>query len=347
MERGEPAVLVTVASVRGSTPREPGAKMVVTGDAFEGTIGGGHLELKAIEIARDLLASGEPGELRRFPLGASLGQCCGGLVNLLFEPVAGSADWLRVVAQCDADQSDAIVVTQAGARGAAGKMVVTRDRVHGGFADAALERRAVEKSRALLEQGEDAHMRALGESGALVLFDPLHAPDLRIVLFGAGHVGRALVRALEGIDCRITWVDSRDEQFPAQVPENVRVVCTDDPEAVVDAAAAAGCFLVMTHSHALDLELAIRILGRGDFRYFGLIGSATKRRLFEKRMLARGIAARRLESMTCPIGVAGIGGKQPAAIAVAVAAQLLQVQGGHPAASVLPGDAPLARRDSR
>ena len=93
------------------------------------------------------------------------------------------------------------------------------------------------------------------------------------------------------------------------------------------AAAPAGAyFLVMTHSHALDQSLAEAILARGDFAYFGLIGSATKRRQFERRMAARGVSAERLAGMTCPIGIPGIKGKEPATIAVAVAAQLLEVR---------------------
>jgi xanthine dehydrogenase accessory factor len=103
----------------------------------------------------------------------------------------------------------------------------------------------------------------------------------------------------------------------------VTVEATDDPESLIDAAAADTCFLVMTHSHALDQALAERILRRGDFRYFGLIGSATKRRSFEQRLQQRGIAAALLQRMTCPIGVRGIEHKEPAAIAIAVAAEPL------------------------
>ncbi|TMH11072.1 MAG: xanthine dehydrogenase accessory protein XdhC [Betaproteobacteria bacterium] len=125
---------------------------------------------------------------------------------------------------------------------------------------------------------------------------------------------------------RITWVDEREDEFPCDVPENVRIICTDTPESEVDAAAAATHFLVMTHSHALDETLAERILRRNDCAWFGLIGSLTKRRMFERRMQRRGVPAASLAAMTCPIGVPGIPGKEPAVIAVAVAAELLQVR---------------------
>ncbi|MBK8738741.1 MAG: xanthine dehydrogenase accessory protein XdhC [Betaproteobacteria bacterium] len=172
-------------------------------------------------------------------------------------------------------------------------------------------------------------------------FDPVLPADFHIVLFGAGHVGRALVPILGGIPCRVTWVDTRDDAFPVVVPDNVETVLTDAPAVEVAAAAPGSYFLVMTHSHALDEELSERILRRGDFAHFGLIGSGSKRRQFERRLAARGIPAERLAAMTCPIGVAGISGKEPGVIAVAVAAELLQrrgaVQNGRLAMTVLNG----------
>lgn len=258
-DAGKAAVVVTVASTRGSVPREAGTNMIVTADAVHGTIGGGHLEHKAIAIARDRLAAGDaPGALRRFPLGASLGQCCGGIVELLFETVSDDAAWTDLLA--DARRRDE------------------------------------------------------------------HATGFTIVLFGAGHVGRALVRGLAGLPCRVTWVDERADAFPRDVPPNVTPVCTDIPEQEVDAAPPGAYFLVMTHSHALDEALAEAILRRADHAYFGLIGSVTKRRAFERRLARRGMPVARFATMTCPIGVAGIPGKEPAAIAIAVAAQMLQVR---------------------
>ena len=153
-----------------------------------------------------------------------------------------------------------------------------------------------------------------------------NAPPLHVVLFGAGHVGHALVALFGMLPCVVQWVDARDECFPDEVPANVQVEATDTPEAVIDAAPAGACFLVMTHNHALDLSLAAHIMRRRDFAYFGMIGSKTKRVKFERRLVARGVEPERLHEMVCPIGVGGIVDKAPSSIAVAVCAQLMQVR---------------------
>jgi xanthine dehydrogenase accessory factor len=311
---GTPAVLVTVASGKGSVPREAGTKMLVWREGFAGTIGGGHLEFKALEIGRDMLAAPGALDVRRFPLGASLGQCCGGAATLLFEPVAARPAWLDVLLDHEARGTPYVVATAE--RGGA-KLVVTAEGATGEGPAA-----AVAQARACL--GADA-ARLETIDGERWLLDPSQRPELHVVLFGAGHVGRAVARILGTLPCSVVWVDGRDHEFPAEVPPNVRVEATDTPLAEVRAAPPDACFLVMTHSHAIDFDIGEAVLARGDFRYFGLIGSRTKRRSFEQRLARRGIDAAR---MTCPIGVAGIAGKEPEVIAVAVAAQLLQLRAG-------------------
>jgi xanthine dehydrogenase accessory factor len=143
---------------------------------------------------------------------------------------------------------------------------------------------------------------------------------------GAGHVGHALVTLLGTLPCVVQWVDERDELFPDEVPANVQVEATDSPDAIVDNAPAGAYFLVMTHNHALDFSLAVRIMRRRDFTYFGMIGSKTKRVKFERRLIERGVDPQRMPEMTCPIGVAGIVDKAPPSIALAVCAELLQVR---------------------
>jgi xanthine dehydrogenase accessory factor len=157
-----------------------------------------------------------------------------------------------------------------------------------------------------------------------VLLEPLRPSDFHVVVFGAGHVGRALVRVLGTLACGVTWVDARAAEFPTEVPANVRVALTATPLAEVAAAPADSHFLVMTHSHALDLELVEAILKRGDFAYCGMIGSQTKRATFEKGLAKHGVPAATIARLTCPIGIPGIKGKEPGTIAVAVAAQLLE-----------------------
>jgi len=339
--RGERAVLVSVVSVRGSVPRGPGTRMVVTASAIEGTIGGGHLEHSAIGIARDMLAaSGAPAfEQRRFPLGASLGQCCGGLVNLVFEPIAAEADWVDALAALRRRGTAVVLATPT--ERAAGRLIVAADAADGSLGDEALDAEVAAAARAQLASGEGARVARFGADDVPVFLDPIRERGFAVVLFGAGHVGRALVELLGRLPCRVTWVDERDAEFPESVPPNTAVVVSDAPEAEVAAAPAGAYFLVMTHSHALDQTVAEAILARADFAYFGLIGSLTKRRQFERRMAARGIPAERFAGMTCPIGIPGIKGKEPATIAIAVAAELLQV---HERAVAAEGEAPREAR---
>lgn len=157
---------------------------------------------------------------------------------------------------------------------------------------------------------------------------PEVAPRFHLQLYGAGHVGQALVRLLATLPCRVQWIDQREDSFPTQWPSGwppqVERLCVDSVEAEVDAAPPGACYLVMTHQHDLDLRVTEAIVRRGDFRYFGLIGSKTKRARFEHRLLERGLDAATIARITCPIGVSGITGKEPEVIAMAVAAELLQ-----------------------
>jgi xanthine dehydrogenase accessory factor len=329
-----PAVLVTVAIVEGSVPREPGAKMLVTMDGFAGTIGGGHLEHRAIEIARAMLEEGGQPWLERFALGPSLGQCCGGIAHLAFE-VADRDQMALLDGRRNTDTWRVIPVGWTG-------FPSTRSTIGGAVGPAFVERvdgRAVHPTWALF--GDDGLQlagvpvppfdRTIGThvftdtDGHRWLADAILAPRAHLMLFGAGHVGAALVRALAELPCRVTWVDEREDLFPAAVPSNVTIEATDIPEALVQAAAPGTAFLVMTHSHALDLRLTIAILSRPGRDWFGLIGSDTKRRQFEHRLRERGIAGDHIDAMVCPIGLPGIAGKAPAVIAASVAAQLLTV----------------------
>jgi xanthine dehydrogenase accessory factor len=306
----QPAVLITVAKVDGSVPREPGARMLVDAGGQWGTVGGGHLELRGIETARAMLQSGQARRLERFPLGPSLGQCCGGVVHLAFEladrdhcaelAARGHEDCWRVVALDGAP--DLAIVDALGHN---------IQRKGGRYPDFA-------RSGGTRVLQDDA--------GRRWLVDHVPAPRAHVMLFGAGHVGAAVVRLLADLPCRVTWVDEREDLFPPVLPANVVAEATDVPEAMVDEAPAGTSFLVMTHNHALDQRLTEAILRRPAHQdWFGLIGSDTKRKQFEHRLRDRGISRARLDDMVCPIGVPGIKGKEPAVIAVAVVAQLLMV----------------------
>ena len=249
---GRPAAVVTVTAARGSVPREAGTRMLVGVDEVHATVGGGHLELRAIADARALIASGGAPLRQTVALGPTLGQCCGGVVELCIARLADDppAAW------------------------------------------------------------------------------PDPAPLFHLQLYGAGHVGRAVARLLAGLRCRVQWVDERESEFPAEaLPPHIERVCVEPVEAEVRLAPAGAFYLVLTHSHALDLAITQAICARGDFAYFGLIGSATKRAKFTARLRERGVAEAVIERITCPIGVPGMPGKEPEVIAVAVVAQLLQQAG--------------------
>lgn len=153
----------------------------------------------------------------------------------------------------------------------------------------------------------------------------IEAPEPRhVLIYGAGHVGTALARALGPLPFTVRWVDARLDAFPAEVPAGVETVVTPLPEAEARAAPADALHVVLTHSHALDMEIVAAVLERGEFGFLGLIGSATKKALFLRRLRGRGIAGVRLARLVCPIGVPGIADKRPEVIAASVAAQLLK-----------------------
>lgn len=230
-------------------------------------------------------------------------------------------------------------------RGDGTRMLVSAEAVLGTIGGGHLEWQAIATARRLLATPAAAPLTlaiALGPTlgqccgGALSLhferFDaaalarwPAPPPLFTLQLYGAGHVGRAIVRLLEGLHCRVQWIDERDDEFPAQASAaHIERLCVEPVEAEV-AAAPPGChYLVLTHSHDLDQRITESILRRGDFGYLGLIGSATKRARFLHRFEQRGIPTDVLARLTCPIGVPGIGGKEPEVIAIAVVAQLLQ-----------------------
>jgi xanthine dehydrogenase accessory factor len=156
------------------------------------------------------------------------------------------------------------------------------------------------------------------------------APRLApLALFGGGHVGKALVNALAPLPFALTWIDSRDEIFPAQAPANVQCEHSDPVQAAVPSLAAGSRVLIMSFSHAEDLEVVAACLRRlrehDDLPYVGLIGSKTKWATFRHRLQARGFAEDELARITCPIGLPGIAGKEPEVIAASVAAQILQL----------------------
>jgi xanthine dehydrogenase accessory factor len=309
-------VRVTVTALRGSAPREAGASMLIDAVGTLGTIGGGRLEWHAVTLARELLRNvrAAPVRIADLILGPELGQCCGGRVELWLERLTrNDVHWLdeaarRLRAEPGVAMASEIV-----------DGVVTHRLLRRSFAGAA----AVEVER--------------GPRERVTLFEAPRPrrPDLWI--FGAGHVGQALVRLLAELALfEITWIDSRAELLPGSLPEGVTPQVCADPVELAVCAPAGTRFVVMTHDHALDYELCRVILARASSSWLGLIGSASKSARFKSRLLRDGLSRETVSGLICPIGIPGISSKLPGAIAVAIAAQLLQHQGvAEPGASAV------------
>lgn len=318
----ECCVVVTVAGVRGSAPRETGAKMIVTRKETIGTIGGGQLEYQCTKLAFEQLQKDGAFEQRlqrRFPLGTNCGQCCGGVVDIMFERIAmQSTAWLIALKGLHNERRPVVVITPLNE--GSGKYLVTEDRcLHFEYNDTCSEATIAAARQMIIDNGSAS---TLGN----FLLEPVLQCDFHIAVFGAGHVATATVDVLSKLDCRIRWVDSRRSIFPAHLPDNVMAVESGNPAKEVAAMPRRTNYLVMTHSHPLDYEICDQVLRRGDFAYCGLIGSMSKRRRFERTMRKQAMSDSLLERLTCPIGVSGITSKKPADIAVAVAAELLRTR---------------------
>jgi len=232
----------------------------------------------------------------------------------------------------------AIIVTRTGkedSKQAVGKkLLVTEFETTGSTGDSQLDDYAITQAHKLLQQqGPSAYLHPLTEAkGKLpsiadaLLFDIIRPDDFHIALFGAGHVGNAIISVLANSSpCSITWVDSREDVFPGELPASVITRHAAMPTNIVQQIPPASYYLIMTHSHNLDKALCEAILKRGDFQFLGLIGSQTKKKRFHRHLLGKGFSEKQLSGLTCPIGIHGITSKAPGAIAVSVVAQLLQI----------------------
>lgn len=230
-----------------------------------------------------------------------------------------------------------VVQTRGSAPREAGtRMWVGAKDIVGTIGGGNLEYTALKIAREMLLSGEARRERrfALGDAlgqccgGSVTLAFSLieHLPppnesgQMDVVLFGAGHVGKEVARILERLPCRLTWVDPRPEQFPEKTAARVEI--EEEPAWMVDEAPSGAYYLVMTHSHALDLEIVERVMRRKDFRFLGLIGSGTKAAKFRARLRQRGFSEEEVATLACPIGLFK-SGKHPAEVAVSVVAQLL------------------------
>ncbi len=285
---------VVIAQIQGSSPREIGAAMLVWGSGQSGTIGGGALEYQAATDARRALKNDAANTVERHPLGPALGQCCGGVVTLLSETIDAAS--LRDIPQ----------------RGAFLRPVRTT---------------CPEQSPPLNLRRRLNAARARGQPVAPIfqsgwMLEPIHSPSVPVWIWGAGHVGRALLSVLAPLpQLNITWVDTSPDRFPPETPENVQIISAANPALLMPRAPVNAHHLILTYSHALDLELCHRALDRG-FASAGVIGSATKWARFRKRLGTLGHNFVQIDQISCPIGDPALG-KHPQAIAVGTASALL------------------------
>ena len=285
-----PVCRVVVVKTRGSAPREAGAEMLVHADYFLGTVGGGALEYEAIGTAREQLRKWEKRGFRRlwkgFALGPSLGQCCGGFVTMMFESFQPS----------DLPALEALAGVEAEAW------------LHKGRMDLPRPAGAVSAPQA----GSDPQQAIL----------PARRGGRAFFLYGAGHVGRALIDVTGGLGLDRNWVDTHRERFPEAVPDDVGVVPAADMAVVARHAPAGAYHVVMTYSHRLDEEIVHAVLAEGGFGRLGLIGSETKCRRFKSSLAKSGIGGEALDRLVCPVGLPEITGKAPARVALSIAAQI-------------------------
>ncbi|MEZ8098975.1 xanthine dehydrogenase accessory protein XdhC [Vibrio bivalvicida] len=254
-------------------------------------------------------------------------------------------NWIHELAQLEKNSEPCVMVTVLEDRGsvprdAGTKMLVTHDRLIATIGGGHLEHVATKMAREILIAGERSlkverfNLGArLGQccGGMVTLsFEPIGTTQKHLVVFGAGHVAKALLHIVSTLPFRVIWIDERDDVFPEELPRNVTKLVTDDPVAEVRDLPPNSYYLVMTHNHQLDFDLARAIIDRNDSVYFGMIGSLTKHKKFDMRLAQRGYSDAQINTMICPIGVSMVNGKHPAEIAVSVAGELIAHYQGIP-----------------
>jgi xanthine dehydrogenase accessory factor len=289
LDHGTPVVLVTIVATKGSTPRNVGARMIVTADEIWQTIGGGALEFDMMATARAMLAKAGAGmwdrQLVKRVLGPDMGQCCGGSLSLLLEKFG---------------PGEAVVLNGLAAAADTGTRLAHP-------VVAAIP----------LRQATPAE-----QSVETMFVAPIDDRQMPLFIYGAGHVARAVVPRMKGLGFDLFLVDVTESRFPPPGSHAATHVLARHPETVAARAPSGAVHLVMTHDHALDDAICLAILSRGDFGFLGLIGSATKRARFVRRLRQAGVAPERLDRLVCPIGIAEISGKAPDMVALSVVAQL-------------------------
>ncbi len=234
-------------------------------------------------------------------------------------------------------------VTGSTPRDSGTKMVVTENEIYDTIGGGHLEYKVMSYAQKLLSHASRTQHQQLEQfklgsqlgqccgGSANMLFEYFPAVGINIMVFGAGHVGRTLIPLLAQLPAKITWVDSRADQFPTSAESNrksqyfnVKNIISEQPADEVSTMPENSYFIVMTHNHQMDFEISKAILKRGDFHYHGLIASQTKWQRFQQRYEHHNISADQVKRIKCPIGVANVSGKRPMEIAISVAAEIIE-----------------------
>ena len=330
-------VLLTIISTKGSTPCSNGDKIVFSGaESVFGSIGGGNLEFKALSFAEELLSLNSNGTyLKKYPLGASLGQCCGGYVNVMFESFIQSDatnSWIETVSNLLQDNEDFIVATIVDSNSeiefSSKKFVYLDGNLSPNIDDKKISSLITKSAKDLLLLSDSPTIVQFeNQSGALteVCFEKVLTSEVQpVVVFGAGHISRALMPILINLPIKIYWVDDRAEQFDKYHGDTsqIDIICDDFVQSIPDLPDSSYC-LVITYSHQIDFEICEKMIIQNNFSYLGMIGSEIKGKKFRDRFHQKNFSEEVINKFICPIGDKQKFLKSPAAIAVTIAMDLI------------------------
>ena len=283
-----------VIFVRGSSPREVGANMVISETQIWNTIGGGSLEFEVMKQARSLIkenshiAKSSYRRVLNLALGPDMGQCCGGQVKVLLE-------------------------------------ILNRSDIDGllSYAEGVFTLAHPLKTGSSIEifDGKDSSWsNPKLENDTFIL--PTAKRLTPLFVYGAGHVGRALMKFVSNLDFDLHWVDIDEDRFPKEFTVVYSKVVAKDPQMIASHAPSDAYHIILTHSHPLDEAICFALLSRNKFEFCGLIGSQTKNARFRSRLTKMGVTDAQLKRLTCPIGIDDINSKEPVKVAISIVAQL-------------------------
>jgi len=332
-------VIISVVETKGSAPCSVGEKIIYSGeDNFYGSIGGGNFEYKAIQRAQDLIdENARHTEVVRYPLGASLGQCCGGYVKVMFESFVDTKvktneqGWLSYASNLSQKKNDFVLITSLNSEGSfcglEDKLVLNHKQIYDDSLGNIKSKELLEIINSLkdeLASSGSTNTTILRETEGLCCESFVHSSVQAVVVFGAGHIARALMSILTKLPISIYWIDDRQSQFDQYDGDvsSINILCDKPAEVVLDLPNDAYC-MIITYSHQLDFEICEQIILRDSFCYLGVIGSLIKGNKFRKRLLNKGFSEHIVDKLMCPIGLKYKYFKSPITIAVSIATELI------------------------